>query len=174
MLCKGEEDYRNDLIAAIQLFAPRQNQLCSYHYQLQHPWVYCILLLCCRLCSHIFSDVQSRTLLMQFKTTTSDIITFKEQCISFTLSQSPLSQSSLLFLSLPFQSFVTGHFFLSDLFLYLFLDSYWLMNIFLKLMYSKVGNIIYSANMSTETKTTVKNDNLSILTNPTGLQVHGN
>lgn len=121
-----------------------------------------------------FSDAQSRTLLMQFKTTTSDIITFKEQCISFTLSQSPLSQSSLLFLSLPFQSFVTGHFFLSDLFLYLFLDSYWLMNIFLKLMYSKVGNIIYSANMSTQTKTTVKNDNLSILTNPTGLQVHGN
>lgn len=48
------------------------------------------------------------------------------------------------------------------------------MNIFLKLMYSKVGNIIYSANMSTQTKTTVKNDNLSILTNPTGLQVHGN
>lgn len=96
-MCKGEEDYRNYLIAAIQLFAPRQNQLCSYHYQLQHPWVYCILLLCCRLCSHIFSDAQSRTLLMQFKTTTSDIITFKEQCISsFTLSQSPLSQFSLV------------------------------------------------------------------------------
>lgn len=87
---------------------------------------------------------------------------------------SPRFPSFLSFLSLPFQSFVTGHFFLSDLFLYLFLDSYWLMNIFLKLMYSKVGNIIYSANMSTQTKTTVKNDNLSILTNPTGLQVHGN
>lgn len=67
----------------------------------------------------------------------------------------PLSQSSLYFLSLPFQTFHTTPFFFPLLSFLLLSFGLRVIDIFLKLIYSKIGNLIYSTKVSTETKMTV-------------------